>query len=355
MIIERMQVGNFRSYQSLSISYNPRINVFFGKNGAGKTNLAEAVHYLSMAKSFRGAEDVNLIRKGAGEATVSAVVRKGNVTRNINILISPQGKKIIINQKPVRKLSELLDTVHVIAFEPRDTFLFDALPKERRRFIDVEISRTDRVYLSSVTEFEKIIRERNSLLKQDKIDARQIEALDDQLARVSEDICDRRNRYVGKINRILGKMVRILKGNEIRAKLVYVPFIPVGEGFYQRAMQMFARTRESDIRRQITQQGPHREDYKLEYMEDNVADFGSRGENRIMAIALKLCPYFLIQDERNKPIIVLDDVLSELDETTRKRLLLFLDRFEQVFITTTKPIDVKGSFYEITDNNIVRR
>lgn len=350
-----MQLNNFRSYETVVINYHPKINVLYGRNGSGKTNLVEAIHYLSMAKSFRGAGDELLVKKGAKEALIEAVVKKGEATRQISILLSPKGKKIVINQKKVKKLSELLDTVHVLTFEPRDTFLFEALPKERRRFIDIEISRTNREYLAKISNFEKIHKERNSLLKQEKIDLDQLEVLDQQFAKVSEYICWQRARYIEKINKILIKMVKVLKGNEIQAKIVYEPFLPLGEGFAHRAYLALLKSRESDIRRQLTQNGPQREDFRLEYMEEKVEDYGSRGENRIMAIALKLCPYFLIQEESLKPIVVLDDVLSELDEATRKRLLLFLERFEQVFITTTKPIDIKGSCYEIVNNTIIRR
>ena len=165
MTVQRLELVNYRSYSHIQLTFDPQLNVFLGKNGAGKTNLAEAIHYLSLARSFRTSDDQDLLQKGQPFAKVKAVIDLQGRKQTLEIVITPQGKKILLNQKPVKKLSELSKVIHVLFFEPRDVMLFDDLPKVRRKFLDTHISKHQEGYLQQLSQYEALLNERNLLLK----------------------------------------------------------------------------------------------------------------------------------------------------------------------------------------------
>ena len=355
MIVTKLELRDYRSYEKLTIAFDEGLHVLVGPNGAGKTNLAEAIHYLSLARSFRTSDDSKLIRRGAITATIRAAIKSGTRTKTIAIAIDAGGKKVLVNEKPIGKLSELLELANVIVFEPRDVILFDDLPKARRKFLDVALMKQHRDYLEALNRYEKLLKERNELLKQETINQLLLQTLTEQLISASLPIVTHRSAYLERINEIIERIVKAIRGDELKVRLVYEPFIPLGADYEKRASALYQRTLESDIKRKVTSEGPHREDFTVQLDQEDISTYGSQGENRLLAIALKLSPYFLIEDKDKRPIVVLDDVLSELDVPTQDRLLSFLLKFEQVFVTTTKFKKDFGTVYDIKNNVITRR
>ena len=335
MIVKNLTLKNFRNHHYLTYEFQKGINLIVGPNGVGKTNIVEAIYYLSLVRSFRTPDEPNLIQKGKESGEISSVINEGDVIRKIKVNLSKEGRRVLLNNKPVSKLSDLAKCVNVVLFEPKDVLLFRGLPKARRNFLDINISKRSPVYLDAISRYEKFLKERNELLKRDNPDKTLLETTTDLLVKLSAPIVSYRQMYVKDINDILIKITRALTGEEEKIEIHYTPFVPYDKDFQKNAKDAFIKGLESDLKRKATSIGVHREDFSVSLNGRDIAMFGSQGENRLVALALKLSPYFLIEDKDKRPIVVLDDVLSELDQNHQERLIKFLRKFEQVFITST--------------------
>lgn len=336
MLIKRIGLKNFRNHQFLSFEFSDHLNILTGRNAIGKTNVVEAIYYLSLGRSFRTNEDEDLIKKNSDRAEIDAVISEGELTKKIKIVITKMGKVVMINGKNISKLSELSKCVNVILFQPKDVMLFSGPPKDRRNFLDISISKKSAIYLDYITRYEKVLKERNDLLKAETIDQTLLDVTTELMVKLSGSIISYRQMYVKDINDILNKITRALTGEKGTFELKYYPFVAYDANFNENAKKAFKRAEESDFKHKQTSIGIHREDISISLNGRDIATFGSQGENRIAALALKLSPYFLIKDKDKKPIIVLDDVMSELDNQHQQKLIEFLRKFNQVFITGTK-------------------
>ena len=336
MLIKNIRLKNFRNHSSLYFDFSSNLNVLTGPNAIGKTNVVEAIYYLSLGRSFRTLEDNELIKKNQDKADIQATIVEGELTRKIKITITKIGRVIMINGKNIAKLSELAKCVNVILFQPKDVMLFSGPPRDRRNFLDISISKKHTLYLDYISRYEKVLRERNELLKSDHIDQTLLDVNTDLLIKLSGSIISFRQMYVKDINDILNKITRALTGDKGTFELKYYPFVSYDVNYSENAKKAFKRAEESDFKHKQTSIGIHREDISISLNGRDIAAFGSQGENRIASLALKLSPYFLIEDKDKKPIVVLDDVMSELDHKHQERLIKFLRKFNQVFITGTK-------------------
>ena len=336
MLIKRIGLKNFRNHQSLSFEFTDHLNILTGLNAVGKTNIVEAIYYLSLGRSFRTSEDIDLIKKNHERAEIDATILEGELTRKIKIIITKTGRMVMINGKNISKLSELSKCVNVILFQPKDVMLFSGPPRDRRNFLDIAISKKSSIYLDYISRYDKVLKERNDLLKMDKVDQTLLDVTTELMVKLSGSIISYRQMCVKDINDILNKITRALTGEKGKFELKYYPFVPYDADYQENAKKAFKRAEESDFKHKQTSIGIHREDISISLNGRDIATFGSQGENRIAALALKLSPYFLIEDRDKKPIIVLDDVMSELDNANQERLIKFLRKFDQVFITGTK-------------------
>lgn len=344
MIVSNLKIKNFRNHSYRNFDFNKGLNVISGPNGIGKTNIVEAIYYLSLARSFRYGEDKDLIQKGYDSSLIEAIIEEGEIKRKVTIKLSSDKKEILINNKKIRKLSELSAVTNVINFTPEDVLLFKGSPRERRDFLDISLSKKSPLYLDYISRYEKALKERNDILKSDVVDKTLLEASTEVLAKLTGPILSYRQNYVKDINDILYIITRALTGaHEDKFEIVYRPFIEYNSNYMDVALDAFNKSLERDIRTKLTNVGIHREDFSMTLNGRDIALYGSQGENRIAALALKLSPYFLIDDEDKKPIVVLDDVMSELDNHHRECLVKFLNKFHQVFITGTK-LKVNGGY-----------
>lgn len=356
MMITHLELRDFRGYEKLSLDLEDGLTAIAGPNASGKSNLVEAIHYLSLARSWRTPDDKDLIRDGCDSASIKATVKEGGLIRKIEIEIGKGKKKVLLNGKPVRRLSELARLTNVIVFAPSDVALFTSSPSERRNFLDVSLGKKSSDYFSLISKYGKLLKERNALLKRENPDLRLIEVLTEQMVEVSLPLVRYRRLYVDEINKILPSIVETVRGEPCKAKIHYRPFIKDGDGFIEAARKTYQDSLQSDLIHKSTSVGPHREDFSFKLNGKDISTHGSQGENRIAVFALKMCPYFLIEDKDRKPICVLDDVASELDETKVKNTLNFAKTLSQTFVTSTK-LEIDGAAHiDVSANNaIIRR
>ncbi len=354
MIITRLELINFRSYPSLMLDFSPKNNVILGLNGSGKTNIVEAIYLLSLCKSWRNNDIRTLIRSGEDSAFIRAYVCEGAIRKTIEIFISQKEKKITIDGKPARRLSELSKLVNVIVFAPEDVNIFKSPPSARRRFLDIAISKKYPEYLSLVGEYSKILQERNAILKKENVDSTYLEVITNQLIAVSEPIIRYRKKYVAELNGILTEVANALYDSQRELHIDYHQFLEL-ENFQTNAKKLYENNYSNDLFRKTTSKGAHREDFSLFLDREDISLYGSQGENRLAAIALKIAPFFLIDDMNKKPITILDDVYSELDEKRSEKLNCLLNKLGQVFITSAECSIEGDAIIDVSKNNATRR
>lgn len=354
MKLSHLTLSSFRSYEQLDLDFSNGVNLFLGPNGSGKTNLAEAIYYLSLAKSWRSAPDRSLIAYGHDYASIYADVIESGMSRHIEIHISPNGRKILINGKPIKRLSELSRLVNVVLFTPEDVALFKGSPGERRNFLDVNLSKRSLDYFSLIGRHNRLLDERNAALKQSEADHAYLEVITERLIEVGEPLEAYRRVFVDELNKVLSEVASELYGHEKKIRVCFHPFVRSGP-YKEEALKAYRRSEQYDIVHKLTSVGLQREDFSLELEGKDIAIYGSQGENRLASIALKLSPYFLIDEEEKKPIAVLDDVYSELDEEHSKNLTALISSLSQVFVTGND-IRIDGaSTYDVSVHKASRR
>lgn len=358
MIITSLKLSNFRNYDGISVNFNKGLNFIYGENSSGKTNLVEAIYYLSLARSFRTNTNLDMIKSGCEYATIEAIIEKGeNQKKKIHSVVMKNSRNLSVNGKEIKKLSELTDIANVLIFEPRDVNLFKENPKARRNYLDTHLSKMSHLYLQSMSMYNKLLSERNEVLKKEKIDKVLLQTIEEMMMEVSFKIYQMRSKFLNHLEIIVNK---VLKSISSKNRIVCLKYQHIVEGEtkeqYQECFKTaFKKALESDLRYKTTTIGVHREDFLTALNNQNIVSFGSQGEKRMVALALKIAPYFLIQKQEERPIVVLDDVLSELDDEHVMRLLNFFEKFEQVFITGTKIVKCSASYYEVANQNITRR
>lgn len=355
MIVTSLELHNFRSYDNLHVEFVPKINMLIGKNGTGKTNLAESIYLLSLCKSWRNNDIRSLLKWNEDAAFVRARVAIGNgLPKTIEILLTSKGKKITIDNKPIRRLSELSEIVNIVLFSPEDVDLMRGSPSLRRSFLDVSICKESSAYLYTIGKYEKLLTERNIALKRNDVDLNYLNVVTEQMIDVSEHIIARRSEYVARLNKILSGVANELYDENNELKIVYKPFIKA-DNFKQAAKSLYERNLQNDLLHKTTSIGVHREDFSVLLNGNDIAVYGSQGENRLAAIALKMAPYFLIEDEAKKPIAILDDVYSELDDAHSQRLAKLLKSLGQVFVTSAEELIDGDVIFDISKNHAKRR
>ncbi len=357
MIVKTLQLTNFRSYDNFKIDFSDKINIIIGNNGVGKTNLVEAIYYLSLGRSFKNVSDKVLIKNNASTAFIKLAVINDALTHEIRCYIDKKGKKITFNDKPVVRLSDLNKIMNAVIFVPNDVNFFKDSPRVRRQYFDVCIAKYANEYLYCLSAHRKILKERNELLKLKDTDLLRLEIVTNQLIEVSQSIVKFRLNYINEINAVLTKIIKAISNKNMVVKIIYRPFAELNNDFVENATKMYQESTNLDLITKTTNVGIHREDFIALKDGVNINEIASQGETRIIVLALKLCQYFMFKDKKEKPIIILDDVLSELDDEHQKSLLVFLQKLEQVFITSTKWSykATNVSIYEINNHVITRR
>lgn len=334
MRIKSLKLKNFRNYDLLSLEFDHATNIFYGDNAQGKTNILEAIYLSGTTKSHRGTKDRDMIQFGHDESHIETVIEKNNVEFKIDMHLkknSPKG--IAINKMPIRKASDLFGVIHLVFFSPEDLNIIKNGPSERRRFIDLELAQLDKLYLSDLANYNRIINQRNRLLKdiysrEDLLST--LEVWDMQLVHYGKKVIERRETFIDEINEIIEAVHRKLTDGKEHLSLSYEK--SNGE---MELMDAILKNRERDIRMKSTSAGPHRDDICFRVGDLDIRKFGSQGQQRTAALSLKLSEIELVKMLiKDTPVLLLDDVLSELDKNRQHSLLDTIKNIQTIVTCT---------------------
>ncbi len=346
MVIQSLELSNFRNYDFLNIVFDKGTNILYGDNAQGKTNILEAIYLCATTKSHKGSKDKDIVKFGQEEGHIRTYVKKDGQDIRIDMhLRKNKTKGIAIDGTRIKKASELLGIMNVVFFSPEDLSIIKNGPSERRRFVDMELCQLDPMYLHHLNQYNKIVNQRNRLLKDMWADETLKETLDVwdlQLAMYGEQIIRRRREFIGQLNEILYGIHKNLSGGKEELQIRYEPDCKEEE-----LSEKLKKNRDRDIRLKQTSAGPHRDDFSFMTGEIDIRKFGSQGQQRTAALSLKLSEIELVkQMTKDTPILLLDDVLSELDANRQNYLLNSIGDI-QTIVTCTGLDEFVNNRFEI--------
>jgi len=342
MYIKNLSLTNFRNYKSQDIEFSPKMNIIYGQNGQGKTNIAEAVYYFQSGKSFRNIKDREIIKFGEEFAKIEASFEKSNGKSFAKIFIK-ENKSINLNGLSIDRLSELVGEYNMVIFTPDFLNIIKSGPSERRQFLDLFISQIKPTYFKNLISYLRVLHQRNNVLKsKNKNMLLTLDVWDEKLAKLGVEISKERNAAIEKINLTINNIDEAEIFTE-KIKLIYSPSVKGDFENYENFLKNLTDTRDRDIEKGITQIGPHRDDFDIFMNDINIKKYGSQGQIRTCVLKLKLSECSIIEEKTSdSPILILDDILSELDEE-RRRFFLENIKERQVIITCT---DKEKSYIE---------
>ena len=334
LIVKQIELHKFRNYDTLSLSLHDKINILYGDNAQGKTNILEAIYLCGTTKSHKGSKDREIIQIGQNEAHIRMHIEKNQIPHRIDMhLKKNKAKGVAIDGIPIKKSSELFGLVHLVFFSPEDLSMIKNGPSERRRFLDLELCQLNKLYVHHLSNYNKVLNQRNNLLKQiglkrELLDT--IEIWDNKLLEYGEQLILFRKQFVEELNELLPAIHNKLSGGNELLHIHYEPNVEQNSFSFR-----LKEARERDLVTKMTNYGPHRDDISFYVSESDLKKYGSQGQQRTAALSLKLAEIALVREKiKETPILLLDDVLSELD---RKRQTQLLDSIEnlQTIITCT--------------------
>ncbi len=354
MWIKNIKLKNFRNYEQLDVDLGKNVNIFYGENAQGKTNIIESVFLCSMGKSFRTNKEKEMIQLEKENAMIEMTYEKSDRDGCIKIEIG-QKKNIFINGIKIKKLSELLGKINVVIFTPDDIEMIKGGPENRRRFLDIMISQLRPNYMHILSLYQKTIKERNCYLKEiqeKKKDENLLEIWDEKLAEYAEKIFAYRKEFIAKIIEKIQKIHQEITKEKEEIKIEYISHC----GNRERYLELLKQRRKLDIIKGYTTKGIHRDDFVISINGKNVEVYGSQGQQRTTVLSLKLSELQIIYDEIGEfPILLLDDFMSELDRSRRERLVSHIQE-TQVMITCTDKLvleNLEFLEYNVQDGKIV--
>ena len=334
MYISSLELADFRNIVSLHMEFSQGTNILYGENAQGKTNILESLYMISTTKSHRGVRDRDMIRFGVEESHIRSLIMKGGIDYRVDMhLRKNKSKGIAINGQRIRKASELIVLLHIVFFSPEDLGIVKHGPAERRRFMDMELCQLDASYLHNLNQYNKTVENRNRLLRDmyqfpDLQDTLSI--WDDQLINYGRQIIESRRGFISDLNEIVGDIHSKLSGNREHLTILYEPNTEADE-----FEEKLRRSRERDIHMKSTSVGPHRDDFSFMDRDTDLRRYGSQGQQRTCALSLKLSEIDLVKKViGHRPVLMMDDVLSELDSGRQNYLLSTIGGI-QTFITCT--------------------
>lgn len=346
MIIKSLELADFRNYDSLHIDFSKGTNILYGDNAQGKTNILEAIYLSATTKSHKGSKDKDIVNFNKEEAHIRTYLEKDNMDIRVDMhLRKNKTKGIAIDGQKIKKAAELLGLLNVVFFSPEDLSIIKNGPAERRRFVDMELCQLDQFYLYNLNHYNKIVNQRNKLLKDMYFNPSLRETLniwDSQLISFGSKIIERRQLFVEQLNSIIYDIHKKLSGGREELEVKYEPDVMIE--YYENNLTM---CQDRDVKLKQTTVGPHRDDFCFMVKDVDIRKFGSQGQQRTAALSLKLSEIELVKKIANEnPVLLLDDVLSELDSHRQNYLLSTIGEI-QTIITCTGLDEFVNNRFEI--------
>ncbi|WP_223902268.1 MULTISPECIES: DNA replication/repair protein RecF [Lactobacillus] len=355
MYLKHFIAQNYRNLQQFEVDFDPNVNIFIGQNAQGKTNLLEAIYFLALTRSHRTSNDKELIAFGKDYANVSGHIYKSQVDLSLRVLITTKGKKVWVNRVEQAKLSKYVGQLNAILFSPEDLDLIKGAPNLRRRFMDQEFGQISAEYLYFAGKYKQVLQQKNNYLKQlakgEAHDTMFLEVLSDQLAGVAAEVIVRRFQFLNYLDQYARDAYAHISTSAEKLEVIYRPSVKEisvkdsVEEVYHKVLNNFQNNQKLEILKGTTLSGPHRDDIDFELDGKNAHLYGSQGQQRTIALSIKLAEIQLVHQLTDEyPLLLLDDVMSELDHNRQSALLNYIHGKTQTFITTT---DLEGISWEI--------
>ena len=337
MYINKLKLKNFRNYESLDIELDKGLNVFIGNNAQGKTNLLEAIYIMAIGKTYKSHKDTEFIKWDTDDLYMQTIVYKRDREENIQIYNDKnKRKKIIINDISIKRVSNLLGIINIVIFTPDNLLFFKSGPDVRRQYFDAQISQIDRLYFENITKYYKIVKQRNNLLKNYNVSRETLSIWDEQLLKYGREIISRRKKYISDLQEIIFDIHNSLTTNNENIKILYNNNIDE-EGFENELNKNF----EEEKKYGYTMTGPHKDDYGFVINDKDVKKYGSQGQQRTVILSLKFTEIEVIKKQTGEnPILLLDDVLSELDRKRQEHLVKYIQKVQTILTTTDFDNDI---------------
>lgn len=356
MNIKKLSLYNFKNHSEKKFEFSPQINCFVGNNGVGKTNILDALHYLSVGKSFLGNTDLNNIKKDEDFFTIDAEIQNDDSEDNIKILQPKEAKKVIKkNDKSYDRMADHIGYLPSVMISPYDSNLISDSGESRRKFLDSMISQTDSEYLFDLIQYQKTILQRNALLKyfsKNRVwDKDSLEIYDDPITRFGTKIFVKRKNFVEKLNPIVKNFYHIISGGKETVSVIYESHLL--ENSFENLLK---ESLEKDRMLTYTSKGIHKDDLLFEMDSVLIKKIGSQGQQKSFLISLKLAQMSLIKELTNKtPILLLDDIFDKLDDSRVSQLIELVNQenFGQIFITDTHRERTESIVKKINEESII--
>lgn len=358
MILTKLELIHFRNYKKCQIKLGKNINIFIGNNGQGKTNILEAIYVLAVTKSHRFGEQVNLIQKDYELAKVKCTLKVNKMLKDLEVDVSKSSKKTFLNFNEIIKFSDYITNLNVILFTPDDLDIIKGSPQIRRNLLNIEISQMHKEYTKCLNEYNRILKTRNEYLKSIFInhlsDYRYLDALTEKLIERAVIIYRYRMDFLTKLNHNISEIYKDIAGFE-NLEVRYENSLDMNvfneEEIRNGLKSKFNSNRQRELQYGNTFYGPHRDDFSFYLNDENVKIFASQGMQRLAVVALKLAEISIfVNVTGEKPVLLLDDIFSEIDSKKRSKLISYLDNEGQVIITAT---DLKNINKKILENSKV--
>lgn len=331
MLVKKLQLNNYRNYSQYSVEFDPKLNIIIGKNGVGKTNILESIIVVSNIKSFRTLDDKDLIKK---EKECLRILLESD-TNKFKVVISNQGRSLFIDNNSIKTSSNFIGKLNAILFKPSDLELFNQSPSERRRLLDVEIGKVSNIYLNELNKYKYLLADKNKLLKELEIDENLLSVINESMIKPIETIITEREKFFEIINKYISDIYQNISNSKDVIQIVYKKCCDK-----ENILENINKTKDKDKYYHYATFGPHHDDFEFKFNNIDINSIASQGQKRMAFIAFKFALIKYIESNINStPIVLLDDILSELDQDNQERLLNQIPNNTQVIITNT---DIKN-------------
>ncbi len=345
MHLTKIELTNFRNYDKFKLDNLDNINIIIGSNGIGKTSILESIYVCSLARSFKCNDENVMLKSGKDFYKIKVSFKDEEKSKNLEYIFTEKGKKTKINNSLKKKISDFISQYKVVIFSPDELRLIKESPQTRRTYLNVSLSQINKTYVRLLNNYNVLIKNKNEYLKKSFInanmDSRYLDLLDEKIAELAFEICYLRNEYINKINKHIKKVFKKFKKNDE----LYIKYdSQILEKNEEEILSLLKKNRKSEMELGFTKTGIHRDDLEFIHNGINSRDFSSQGLQKLILLSLKMSELeILINDYYEKPILLLDDLFSELDIENRNSILDNLNTNIQVFITTTDINNVKSS------------